>query len=240
MVKITDLQAIKKIAKNFLYLPIRNTMFSPSIVQHPFTDTGIILIINEKEFTHYNITEDTDGLNTWIKQQENLIDEAKTAIEIYLQITKPYIFVFLKHIKEYLDIKDFSEILGDCWTRVEYSNMDVNLKPLELITYFKQCDKSILMDEDEFNTYNSFPDVVTVYRGVTTYNDKNIKVLSWTTNVETAEWFAKRYDEKGIIYSATIKKENILAFFGGRSEFEVIVEPKYLQNIKRYKDLSKE
>lgn len=69
------------------------------------------------------------------------------------------------------------------------------------------------------------------YRGVTSYNAKNIKALSWTLDRDTAEWFAYRFGEEGTVYEAQIQKEHILAFFNGRNESEVVVDPKYLEQI---------
>ena len=93
------------------------------------------------------------------------------------------------------------------------------------------------MDGEEKEKFDSFDDTVTIYRGVTSYNAKNIKALSWTTDYQTAEWFAHRFGEEGTVYQAQIGKEHILAFFSGRNESEVIVDPKYLTNITEAPEL---
>ena len=72
---------------------------------------------------------------------------------------------------------------------------------------------------------------VTVYRGVTPYNAKNIRALSWTLDRKTADWFAHRFGEEGTVYEAQIRKEHILALFTGRNESEVIVDPRHLEQI---------
>ena len=87
------------------------------------------------------------------------------------------------------------------------------------------------MDEEEHTVYRSLDDPVTVYRGVTSYNAKNIKALSWTLDRETAEWFAHRFGEEGTVYEAQIPKKYILAFFNGRNESEAVVDPKHLEQI---------
>ena len=48
---------------------------------------------------------------------------------------------------------------------------------------------------------------------------------------DTAEWFAHRFGEEGTVYEAQISKEHILAFFNGRNESEVVVDPKYLEPV---------
>ena len=87
------------------------------------------------------------------------------------------------------------------------------------------------MDEEELREFGELDDTVTVYRGVTPHNAKNIKALSWTLDRKTAEWFAHRFGEDGTVYEALIDKEHICALFTGRNESEVIVDPRYLREI---------
>ena len=65
------------------------------------------------------------------------------------------------------------------------------------------------------------PETLTVYRGVTSHNSRNIKALSWTLDRDKAEWFAHRFDENGTVYEAEIDKKYVLAFFASRNEAEV-------------------
>ena len=67
------------------------------------------------------------------------------------------------------------------------------------------------MKQDEYEQFQELGDTVTVYWGVTSYNAKNLKGLSWTLNPETAEWFANRFGEDGTVYEAQIKKSHVYA-----------------------------
>ena len=87
------------------------------------------------------------------------------------------------------------------------------------------------MDKEELQVYEELPDLVTVYRGVTPYNAKRVKGLSWTLDRDTAEWFAHRYRSHGQVYQAQIEKAHIHAIFLGRNEAEVIGDPHYLTNL---------
>ena len=57
------------------------------------------------------------------------------------------------------------------------------------------------------------------------------KALSWTLDRSVAEWFSTRFSEDGTVYQAQIDKSHIYAYFDGRNESEVIVDPKYLMDI---------
>ena len=62
---------------------------------------------------------------------------------------------------------------------------------------FRHSDPAALMDEAEQAQLAELDDTVTVYRGVTTINSDNLLALSWTLDYETADWFARRFDEDG-------------------------------------------
>ena len=165
---------------------------------------------------------------------------AETIFQIYILINTPWSLFFINLVEPYLSAEDFAALLKDAFMGMEQPNMDSNISTTQIKNYFKKCDKNALMEEEELEVYNSLPDIVTVYRGVTSYNNKKIEVLSWTIDPEVAKWFANRYEEHGQVYAATISKKHILAYFGGRNEAEVIVDPSKLKDIKLLLDLSKE
>ena len=98
---------------------------------------------------------------------------------------------------------------------------------------FRSIDPQKLMDEEERELFQSLDDVVTVYRGVTSYNAQNVKALSWTLDREVAEWFAHRFGQNGTVYEAQVRKENIHAVFLGRNEEEVILDPERLMGLSQ-------
>ena len=239
MRKQTDLAKVKQTARSLLFTDIHETEFSPVIVSHPFTDSGFVASPNaDGEIGLLNITESDADQRRWREYMGKLIDGAKSAYEIYMMITKPYGLTFLKYTAQDLSQEDLSNILASAWTRAEAPNMDVNVSKAKLLSLFKQADPTVLMEQDEYVQFKMLDDPVTVYRGVTTHNAKNVKALSWTLSREAAEWFANRFGEKGTVYEAQIDKKHIYAYFSGRNESEVIVDPSYLTNITEVQDLS--
>ncbi len=57
--------------------------------------------------------------------------------------------------------------------------------------------------------------------------------ISWTLDREKAEWFATRFTEDGVVYSAKVKSNDILYYISDRGEKEVIVDPKRLMQVER-------
>ena len=121
--------------------------------------------------------------------------------------------------------------ISTAWTQEECPNQDCNVSKRELVALFRSVSPEFLMDEEERTAHQALEDTVTVYRGVTPYNAKNIRALSWTLDRKTADRFAHRFGEDGTVYEAQIRKEHILALFTGRNESEAIVDPRHLEQI---------
>lgn len=225
----TDLKGLKRHASLLLDVDIKPTKFSPLVVSHPFTDSGIVGIRGESGSIRVaNLEDDPYALGEWREQIRQQINEAQTTLELFVMVTKPYRLGFLEYAVPFLSEQDAAQLLAWTWTSSEAPNCNPNLSKAKALKLFRAIDPAKLMDEEEYERFRSLDDVVTVYRGVTSYNAKNVKALSWTLSRNTAEWFAHRYGEQGTVYEAQIQKEHIHALFLRRNEFEVIVDPKHL------------
>ena len=67
MKKETDLGGVKAIAKTLLMTAVNQTPYSPMLVQHPFTSTGLIPFPTEKyeAFRPIDITLNEENLKRW-------------------------------------------------------------------------------------------------------------------------------------------------------------------------------
>ena len=240
MKKQTDLNGVKQVASALLFTDIEKTKYSPMVVQHPFTNTGIAAISADGSFQLLNLLEKPEDLNIWRQSVRQQIENAETSYQIYSLINSPYALAFLRFSEPYLSKEDFSSILADAWMMSEYANRDANVSKEQLVSMFKQADRTKLMNEVERTQLDALADPVTVYRGVTDYNAKNIRALSWTLDYDTAAWFAHRFGEDGMVYQAKIKKEHIFALLTGRNESEVVLDPKYLEDIAPDLELKQE
>ncbi len=230
MVAKTNLEEVKITAQCLLMTEVHKTVLSPIIVQHPFTSSGIAMLPGTNEML--DITANAESLKTWQDYVSGLIKKAKTAYDIFMLLNKGYALTFLKFTKYALSAEDLAQILADAWIQAENPNMDCNVTKEELVSMFKCSDRDYLMTEAERKRLADLEETVTVYRGVTSYNARNVKALSWTLDKKKAEWFAHRFGEQGTVYQAQISKGNILAIFTGRNESEVILNPKKLEQLK--------
>ena len=88
-----------------------------------------------------------------------------------------------------------------------------------------------MMDADEKTFFDQLPKELKIYRGVY-LNKKDNKYdflgSSWTLDFEMAKWFAERRgfreNEYPLVYSLTVNKEDVLAYFTRREEAEILVD----------------
>lgn len=231
MKKETDLDGVKSVATTLLLTDYHKTEMSPVIIQHPFTNTGFVQVCKDGIPQLIDITKNKENLLCWQKQMQEQIRKAKDPYALYMMCNKPYGLTFLKFAMPYLSRKDFSEILSDAWIRSENPNDDPNISTKELVSMFKAADIKYLMEASEQEELAALEDEVTIYRGVTSYNAGHVKAMSWTLDYDTADWFAHRFHDEGIVYEAKINKHHILALFNRRNESEVIADPVHLMNI---------
>ena len=238
MKRRTDLEQVKAVAIALLLTEIHKTEFSPVIVQHPFTSSGIVPLQKNGQMQIADITQDEDALKQWQDTMTQMINSATKPFDIYMMVNKPYALTFLKYASPYLNTAELGKILASAWMRSENPNMDPNVSQSKLITFFKRADPRYLMDSEEQIQLAGLPDPVTIYRGVTSYNRSRVHAMSWTLNPETAKWFAHRFGENGSVYEAQIQKAHILALFNGRNEAEIVVDPTFLMNIEEVQEQS--
>jgi hypothetical protein len=137
---------------------------------------------------------------------------------------------FLK-IKDELNDKDYWRILVDAYTgsdNLYHLNEEVKEAFLE-----DRSQREYLMNKKELKVYNSLPEIITIYRGMTTEElESGDFGVSWTLSRERADYFAftygRNFSTEGIpkvVHQLEVKKVEILAYFNERNEQEVIYIP---------------
>lgn len=212
-----QLEKIREIALLYLHLPIEKTR-SELVVSHPFTASNIVASEDMKFLDLYVPSE----RKMWEEQMEKLIKKSSLE-QIYMLLDKRYFFSFIYHTKEYLDARMMAKALASRWQQLEYISNNVVVNTQELLRWFRFADKKELMDEEEYQKFLNLPEEVTIYRGVSGYNRKYKKAVSWTLNKEQAEWFAERWgNDEQEVWKVTVPKKCVLCYF--TYEDEVIVD----------------
>jgi len=235
MIKQTDLEKVKEVAKMFLYFKIEQSSKYEELVFHPFISSSTEMIWDSKTNTRIavDVLTDLEALEVYREMMKQRIDEATRLWDIHIMINKCYKMFFLKEIASHLSTTDIGVYLRDNFSMVENVSDDVDISKFQIMMLFKKSDLNTRMHEEDRVIFDALPNDVTIYRGVRGFNPDHAQSLSWTLDIEQARKFANRYSTGGCVYAAIIQKGNILAYYGGRSEAEVIVDYKKLRDIKQ-------
>lgn len=223
----TNLNEIKNIANMFLYLDLRP--LDMGFVSHPFAQYSIHAAQVDGKVELFNLTSESE-LNAWRLATKKIINDITDPLDFLHIINKPYLPVFFKKINSFLSDRDFAEFLSETWIQTEFPNSDINVSKKDFVRFFKKANKEILMDPDEYQIYKDIPERIKVYRGL--QKNAEVSALSWTLDRNVAEWFATRFhNQDPKIAEGWINKSAVLAYFDGRNEKEIVLDPKACKNI---------
>lgn len=238
--KETNLEEVKKVAKQLLYLDPEETDI-PSFLVHPFITVRHVpeyMINGKKDDISNNLkTIDVlkdDNIDKVRKYFTDMIDKSNSVWHIYYYMHKPYRPCYFKFISEYLSDEDYNEMLCSSWTDTENPNQDPNVSIKQWIKYFKMANKNLIMCDNELEYYNNLPKdkPITIYRGVG--KGREPYGLSWTDDKSVAEWFAKRWkNTDAYMFIGEAYKKDIFAYFNGRNEHELVTNVNKVKIIER-------
>ncbi len=164
------------------------------------------------------------------RQREKIVRAEK--LEQYINaINKGNRFDFLNFLHKYNVITDqeCADALYSIWTMQERF-YDCGMAKTKMIKFMKMAEKSLVLPDDIDKL--SDDSMITIYRGV---KENDYKGLSWTTDKNTAIWFAKRFSydvDKCYVFTGQLKKKDIIAFFDCRNESEIVCDYRKVKDIR--------
>jgi len=177
---------------------------------------------------HYN-----DQLRYKKAAVQAAIDRAEWGSYIALH-ERPYRLHAFVEISYELDDPTYWEMVGDWWTDSE--NIHQNFDDWLDLWSADRLDRDLAMDEEERAALAAMPEVLTIYRG---YQHSASKLgMSWTLDQQRAEWFAQRFRRSGHdawVATAKVYLTDVLAYFTGRGEAEIVVLPDDLFDVSSEK-----
>lgn len=121
--------------------------------------------------------------------------------------------------EEILTDIQYWELLGRVWTDSE--NIWQNQEELEEALTCNRSAREKIMSKEDYEFLRQLPEKITIYRGHTGVNRIG---HSWSLSPQKARWFANRYQAKpGKVHKMTVSKKDVIAYHGGRGEFEIVV-----------------
>ncbi|MGH2852690.1 MAG: hypothetical protein ACRDLF_00655 [Solirubrobacteraceae bacterium] len=139
---------------------------------------------------------------------------------------KPYRMSVFLRVRERMSDRDYWQALSDMWLETEnlHEHRD---EWVAALTASRPGRAHWLMDESERTVLAGLDEQVTVYRGFR--RTGRHLAPSWTLDRTRAEWFARRPLDPpsgdGYLATATVPKTSVIAYFAGRGEQEIVLNP---------------
>jgi len=132
----------------------------------------------------------------------------------------------LLEIRGSMNDVSYWEEVGDVWTDSE--NIYQNIDDWRDIWDEDRPERQNCMNAKERVRLSKLSKTLKVYRGVC--HEESIHGLSWTTDINTAKWFARRFarPKEGLfptLVTGSVNREDVLACFLGRNENEIVAFP---------------
>lgn len=156
--------------------------------------------------------------------------EEKRSIEGALSLVESELSLLLfEKISPLLSDKGYWHALGFAYTCSDCTD-NYSIEDKRMFFTSNRFHREYLMNAQERRYFKSLPDVVTIYRGMTIIELESGEYgLSWSLSKKVAEYFAYKYvryakylNEKKTVHSITVEKHQIIAYFSGRKEREII------------------
>ncbi len=139
---------------------------------------------------------------------------------------RPYRVYAFARIADQLDDATYWERLGRLWTDSE-NIFEAEALWLRLLSDpARQANRWLLMTDEERAHLDELPARITVYRGYTHPGRGN--GMSWSLSRDVARRFAFRFtvDTRGRIARREVAKDEVIAYFAGRGEQEIVLAPR--------------
>lgn len=123
--------------------------------------------------------------------------------------------------------EDLAAVIGDVWTDAEWPA--ASLTVANWVELFRTA--GFVSDENQPKP----TEPLRIWRGTTWGRRRG---MSWTTERDRAKWFANRWERDdrhhALVFETVVEPAVVLALLtGGRSESEVVVDPRLLPAIRR-------
>ena len=145
--------------------------------------------------------------------------------------------ISLLSIEDRLTDAEYWEIVGKSYTQSK--GMMWRDKNIWLYLFTDpRADRHHLMSPEEYAAFIALPDPVQLFRGVNLQCEglspadvgKYARGMSWTLSLRKAERFATMFGGTNrVIFTASVPKGKLLAYFSGRGNAEVVVDPRRIK-----------
>ena len=195
----------------------------------PFFEYTDGLIKNLDHIKNDDLTLMFQGSN-FIREIKHVHFTEKLSLSHVLTLspTSQKIYYFHKY-QDLMNDKEYWGNLAEAYSLQEFSDNEPYIIYMQLFLS-PRPEKESIMTKEERAFLAELPDEITVFRGMSVGEDESGEYrFSWTLNEGIAANFAERnesmYDQETIVKEMIINKKDVVAYFDGREEQEIIYIP---------------
>jgi hypothetical protein len=142
---------------------------------------------------------------------------------------RPWRLWAFQQIQRRLKHREYWELLGAIW--VDSENIWQNLEEWREVLTSRRPGRRYMMSEDEREALAAMPEELTIHRGYSHPGGTRLG-FSWTLSEDRADWFARRLARDGevpVVLISKVGRADVIAYFTGRGEEEIVVDPRSLR-----------
>lgn len=174
-----------------------------------------------------------DQLNEQLRAKKEAMERAVAQRDwercIWLH-ERPWRIDALRKLASGLSDEEYFRLLGRVWTDNESLWQYRRLLRGLLSPHGRSLEaRRCMMENEELEVVDSLPDQVVIYRGCGRGNRLG---WSWTLDRKQAEWFALRFTMLdggrfgSLVLVGECQRSSVVAYFSGRNESEVVIDPR--------------
>lgn len=144
---------------------------------------------------------------------------------------RPYRIEAFYNVMSLMEPWEYWEQLGRLW--IDSENIREFPELWEDLLRSDIPHRQSIMTDEERDALDELPETFIIYQGHTNIRDDG---WSWTTEKSVAVWFARRFASmeecEPRLTTALVEKRNVIAYFLGRNESEIVVDPDRVQVVR--------
>jgi len=198
-----------------------------------------IVYFHDGLFVEINATNDDYLKNFKVKEtlkfRLNLLQESinnNNYEEFFIRMDSKVRILMFKRLFNKIPDKDLYNIFLKIYSHADYGFQEIAPEHFSRIIKCK-TEKQQKEIEQNLGIGLNKDGFLTVYRGMINKSTSADKAYSWTTNIDTATFFATRFSQIGNVCTGNVNIKDVVVYIGNRGEHEILALPGKVKYIKQ-------
>lgn len=208
-------------------LDVNNIRYNSDIFPNLIYLDGLIpLEIVRRSYT--DIDEFCSSINKSMSILKDSI-ERKRYYKFFAMVNQNFTFDLFKKLYKGIPKENLYKVFKSVYIKSEFNFSMIDEDIIDYV-YANRNREDI---EGVLNEISDNDGYIRIYRGEGLASTPINKAYSWTINLNTANYFGFRFNQKGTIYRGRVHKSDVIDFIDSRDEFEIIAKYENIKDIEK-------